>query len=238
MAALSSFSWQREPGVLKFLTNHGLLSGIWSDGTVKVDLKRDIASYHAPPRGEFRVVEVPPLHYLTVEGSGDPNVASEYREALETLYPVAYSLKFFSKRQLDRDYTVMPLEALWWADDPAAFTSRRDKSSWHWRAMILTPEWLTAEHVDVAIDAVRAKGVAPALDALQLAALDEGLCVQTLHVGSYDDEGPILERMHTEFIPGQGLAMTGIHHEIYFSDARRTAPEKLRTMLRQPVRPA
>ena len=201
---------------------------------MKVDLKKQIPVYSAPRDG-FETVTVPPMRYLAVDGAGDPNTAQSYADALATLYPVAYALKFLSKRELDRDYVVMPLEALWWADDMAAFTVARDKSRWRWTAMILVPEWLTDEHVGTAIERVRAKGDAPSLEALRVETLDEGLCVQTLHVGSYDDEGPVLARLHDQFIPAHGLRMSGRHHEIYLSDPRRAAPEKLRTILRQPV---
>ena len=154
---------------------------------------------------------------------------------LQTIYPVAYAVKFFSKRTLDRDYTVMPLEALWWADDMDAFTTARDKSQWNWTVLNLVPEWITDDHVSEAREAVQRKGAAPLLEALRVDTLDEGLCVQTLHVGSFDDEAPVLDALHHTFIPQSGLRMTGRHHEIYLSDARRTAPEKLRTILRQPV---
>ncbi|WP_431246341.1 GyrI-like domain-containing protein [Leifsonia xyli] len=200
---------------------------------MKVDLKKELPAYSAR-RGRFDVITVPPLRYLAVDGHGDPNTDA-YRDALQTLYPVAYALKFFSKRTLDRDYTVMPLEALWWADDMAAFTTARDKSQWDWRALILVPDWLTDEHVAEARAAVAAKGGVLLLDSLRVETLEEGLSVQTLHLGSYDDEAPVLEELHEEFIPANGLRMTGRHHEIYLSDARRTAPEKLRTILRQPV---
>lgn len=139
-----------------------------------------------------------------------------------------------SKRELDRDYVVPPLEGLWWAADPELFTTRRDKSAWQWTLMILVPEWLSADHVDRAREAAGATGVDGARD-VRFETLDEGLSVQTLHVGSYDDEAPVLAELHDRVIPERGLRMTGRHHEIYLSDARRTAPEKLRTILRQPV---
>ncbi|WP_136519803.1 GyrI-like domain-containing protein [Cellulomonas telluris] len=199
-----------------------------------VDLKREIPSYRAR-RGEIALVTVPPLQYLMVDGHGDPNTAPEYQDALRTLYPVAYTLKFLSRRELGRDHVVMPLEALWWSDDMAAFTTSRDKSRWSWTAMILVPDWIAAEHVEDARARVAAKGGAPVLDALRLERLDEGLCVQTLHVGPYDAEGPVLAEIHDRFVPDHGLRMTGRHHEVYLSDARRTAPERLRTILRQPV---
>jgi hypothetical protein len=199
-------------------------------GPPKADLAAEIGTY-AAHRGRFDVVRVPPLSFLMIDGHGDPNTSAAYRESLETLYPVAYRLKFFSKRELGRDYTVMPLEALWWAEDMDALTGQRDKSRWDWTVMILTPDWLSADHVDAVRDAV----AAPRVDELRFSRFDEGLCVQTLHVGPYDDEGPVLQRMHDEVIPGLGLRMTGKHHEIYLGDPRRTAPERLRTILRQPV---
>jgi len=203
---------------------------------MKTDLVKTLDAYRAK-QGEFRLVEVPPQRYLMIDGHGDPNTAPAYADAIATLYPVAYALKFASKLQLDRDYVVPPLEALWWADDPAAFTSARDKSQWDWTAMMLVPEWITDDLAEAALAKAAAKK-APALDLLRLATLAEGTCVQTLHIGSYDDEAPVLARLHDEIIPERGLRMTGRHHEVYFSDARRTAPEKLRTLLRQPVEPA
>lgn len=200
---------------------------------MKTDLKREIASYSAR-RGEFQMVDVPPMRYLMIDGHGDPNTRT-YADAVGTIFPVAYKLKFLSKRELDRDYVVMPLEALWWSDDMASFTTDRDKSRWSWTALNLVPEWITAELVERARDAAAG---APALDRLRLGTLSEGRCVQTLHVGPFDDEGPVLEELHHGFIPAHGFRMTGRHHEIYLSDIRRTDPAKLRTILRQPVEPA
>lgn len=201
---------------------------------MKVDLKKEIPSY-AASKGRFEIVTVPAMHYLSIDGHGDPNTSPAYADALATLYPISYKLKFRSKREFDRDYVVMPLEALWWADDMAAFTAARDKTQWNWTVMILVPDWLNANDVEVARSELRHSDGAPALEQLRYDKLDEGLVVQTLHVGSYDSEAPVLAMMHDEFIPAHGLTMTGRHHEIYFSDPRRVAPHKLRTILRQPV---
>lgn len=203
---------------------------------MKIDPKKELDSYRAR-RGELRLLDVPPLRYLMVDGSGDPNTATEYADALAALYPVAYRMKFASKRQLGRDYVVPPLEALWWADDMAAFTSARDKSRWRWTAMILVPDHVPAALYDEAVAEVGRKDAPAALAHLRLEVLEEGACVQTLHVGSYDDEAPVLAQMHDEFIPAHGLRMTGRHHEIYLSDPRRVEPARLRTILRQPVAP-
>ncbi|WP_069386139.1 GyrI-like domain-containing protein [Cellulosimicrobium cellulans] len=203
--------------------------------TDKVDLKKTLDAYQAR-RGRFRVLDVPDQQYLMVDGHGDPNTEPGYAQALAALYPVAYALKFASKRELGRDHVVMPLEGLWWADDMATFTSARDKSRWDWTMMIMVPDWLGPEMVEAAIGRAGAKDRPARLADVRFETLSEGRCVQTLHVGPFDDEAPVLARMHEEFIPGNGLRMVGKHHEIYLGDPRRSAPEKLRTILRQPVR--
>jgi hypothetical protein len=204
-----------------------------------IDPKKTLDAYRAK-RGEFRVLEVPAMQYLMVDGAGDPNTAQAYQDAVSALFPLAYSLKFASKNELGIDTVVMPLEGLWNAPDMESFTSRRDKSAWQWTLMIMVPDQITHEMFDHALDTVeeklaKKKQASPALRSVRLETLDEGLCVQTLHVGSYDDEAPVLDELHHRFIPENGLAMTGLHHEIYLSDVRRVAPAKLRTILRQPV---
>ena len=202
---------------------------------MKTDLTKTLDGYRAR-LGEFRLLELPPSRYLAIDGHGDPNTAPAYAQALEALYPVAYALKFASRRELDRDYVVPPLEGLWWAEDMEAFTTARDKSRWDWTLMILVPEWVGDPLVDEAITTVRTKKSPTRIDDLRILPLSEGTCLQTLHVGSYDDEAPLLQRLHDEVIPGQGLRLAGLHHEIYLSDARRVAPERRRTILRQPVK--
>lgn len=116
-----------------------------------------------------------------------------------------------------------------------AFTGSRDKSRWDWTMMLMVPDWIGRELFERAVERVAVKDPPARLCDVRLECFDEGLAVQTLHVGSFDGEGPVLARMHHEFIPENGLALTGKHHEVYFSDFRKTAPEKLRTLLRQPV---
>jgi len=204
--------------------------------TDRLDVRKDLDSYRAQ-RGRFRVLDVPDLRYLMVDGHGDPNTSPAFAEAVGALYPVAYALKFASKRE-GRDYVVPPLEGLWWADDMAAFTGARDKGRWDWTMLLLVPEGVGAELVDAAVAQVGAKKERPArLDDVRFETLSEGRCVQTLHVGSFDDEASLLAQMHDEFIPGSGLRMTGRHHEVYLSDFRRVPREKQRTILRQPVTP-
>lgn len=200
----------------------------------KTDFKQTLDSYRAK-RGEFRVVDIPPMQYLMVDGHGDPNTSQEFTDALEALYPVAYKLKFTSKQNLDKDYVVPPLEGLWWAKDMQTFTTARDKSKWDWTMMLMVPDWITNEMFVAAKTKASEKNVPKSLFKVRLETLEEGTCVQTLHIGSYDEEAPVLDTLHTEFIPNHGFKMTGKHHEIYFSDFRKVAPEKLKTILRQPV---
>ncbi len=202
----------------------------------KSDLKREIASYRATA-GRYDVVDVPPLQYLALDGHGDPN-GPAFTEAVEALYPVAYALKAIGRRDHGRDHVVMPLEGLWSADDWRAYTSARDKTRWDWTLLILTPDWLDEAAVGEAVETVASRRRPTRLADVRLQPLAEGTCVQTLHVGSFDDEGPVLARMHNEVVPAHGFEMTGRHHEVYLSDPRRTAPERLRTILRQPVAPA
>jgi len=199
----------------------------------KIDFKKSLPSYTART-GVFAVVDVPPLSYLMIDGHGDPNAGGPFNEAISALFSVGYKLKFTSKNEFGRDYTVMPLEGLWSSDDPSTFTTALDKSTWDWTLLMMVPDWITADVFEAARDAVRAK-VRPAIDRLRLETLDEGRCVQILHLGSFDDEAETLHRLHTQFIPDNGLRLRGRHHEIYLSDFTKTAPAKLRTILRQPI---
>ncbi|MHA7288584.1 GyrI-like domain-containing protein [Arthrobacter sp. MDT3-24] len=199
----------------------------------KYDVKKQFKDLYAPRARDFELVTVPPLSYLMLDGQGNPGKAPAYATALEALYSVSYAVKFASKHA-GRDYVVGPLEGLWTADDPDAFT-RGEKDSWKWTMMIHQPGWIGAAEVQDGIAKAAAKNV-PGLDLLRLETLHEGLSVQILHIGSYDDEAPTLRRLHHEYMPANGFGFAGLHHEIYLSDARRVAPEKLKTILRQPVR--
>jgi hypothetical protein len=202
----------------------------------KIDFKKEWKHLYNPPKTEFSVLDVPKMQFLMVDGHGDPNTAQEYQDAIEALYAIAYKMKFISKKTLEKDYVVPPLEGLWWAEDMATFSTERDKSQWDWTMMIMTPEWITAEIFDDAVKQVREAKKPRSLYKARLEHYQEGLSVQILHLGSFDDEGPVLAEMHSEFIPGNGFIENGKHHEIYLSDFRKVSPEKLRTVLRQPVR--
>ena len=201
----------------------------------KIDFKKELKHLYRASTKKFAVVDVPPMQYLMIDGHGDPNTAQEYQDALAALFPVAWQLKFMSKRELSKDYVVLPLEGLWWAADMESFTNTRDKSQRDWTMMIMQPEWITQKMFEAVVKQVEKKEDLPALSKLRLETYHEGLSVQILHVGSYDDEGPILAKLYNEFIPDNGYEKVGKHHEIYLSDTRRAAPEKWKTIIRQPI---
>ncbi|GIF98184.1 GyrI-like domain-containing protein [Catellatospora citrea] len=200
----------------------------------KYDIKKAHRELYAPPASDFVVVDVPELRYLAVDGHGDPNTSAAYADAVEALFTTAYTLKFAAKKSLGRDFVVGPLEGLWRADDPQTFVTR-DKQAWAWTMMISQPDWITEDMVRTAVAEAGRKKDNPALAAVRLISLAEGRCVQILHIGSYDDEAPTLDRLHHRYLPDHGLTFNGDHHEIYLSDVRRTEPAKLKTILRQPV---
>ena len=199
----------------------------------KIDLKKESKELYRPGSKEVIRDDVPPLNYLMIDGRGDPNTAQEYKDAVETLYPVAYALKFMMKKgALELDYVVMPLEGLWWVEDMSQF-SVQDKGDWLWTMMILQPEVVNQEMVDKALAQTAKKKNPPALDKVRLERLHEGAAAQIMHIGPYADEAPTIAKIH-QFISENGGQLRGKHHEIYLSDPRRAAPEKMKTIIRQP----
>lgn len=202
----------------------------------KIDFRKEFSQHYRAPIGAFAAVDIPPMQFLKIDGRGDPNREPAYKRAIEWLYSVSYAMKFAAKRELGKDYVVPPLEGLWWADDPADFVARR-KDRWRWTMMIMVPDFVGHDLYEAALVKTRTKLGAPP-DTLRLECLAEGLSLQTLHIGSYDDEGPILARLHDALMPAERLDFNGRHHEIYLSDPRKTPPERLKTILRQPVKAA
>ncbi|MBX3082351.1 MAG: GyrI-like domain-containing protein [Anaerolineae bacterium] len=200
----------------------------------KLDLKKTFKTLYNPSAKEFSVVDVPAMNFLMIDGAGDPNTATAYKEAVEALYAASYTLKFAIKKQLGVDYPVMPLQGLWWADDMKDFLTGR-REDWRWTMMIMQPEMITLAHVDAAIKDAQAKKGLPGLARLRFEPFTEGLAAQIMYFGLYRDEGPTIARLH-EFIAVEGGALSGKHHEIYLSDPRKTAPDKLKTVIRQPFR--
>jgi hypothetical protein len=200
----------------------------------KVDPRRELKHLYGPSAKGVSVVDVPEMNFSMVDGEGNPNTSERYGQAVEALYAVSYALKFMVKKgDAGVDYAVMPLEGLWWADDMSRF-STSNKEAWKWTMMILQPGFVTAEQFEEAKEQVeKKKGPLSALASMRFEAFREGRAAQILHVGPFADEGPNIEKVH-RFIEGLGREMTGKHHEIYLSDPRRTAPERLKTVIRQP----
>ncbi len=203
----------------------------------KVDLKKDLKLFYNPSTKAVALVDVPPMNFLMLDGSGDPNTSPDYAAAIEALFTLSYALKFRVKKgQAGVDYAVMPLEGLWWVDDPSRF-SLRDKGAWYWTAMIMQPPYVTAALVEeMLIETQKKKGLA-ALAKIRFATYPEGLSAQIMHIGPYAAEEPTITRLH-RFIAENGYAPRGKHHEIYLKDTRKTAPEKLQTVVRQAVEKA
>jgi hypothetical protein len=199
------------------------------------DLRRSLPDlYSAGPTPTL--LEVPDLPFLRIDGAGDPNTSAEYAEALRGLYATAYGVRFALKKgPAAVDAPVLPLEGLWWVPDMALFDVA-DKSAWLWTLQIPQAEAVTPDLVAEAAAAAARKGTAGA-DRVRLERFAEGRCAQVMHRGPYADEGPTVAALHA-FIADQGYLLTGKHHEIYLGDPRRTAPERLRTIIRQPVAPA
>jgi hypothetical protein len=201
----------------------------------KVDFKKELKQFYSPKNRDWELIEVPKMNFLMIDGKGDPNTTKEYQEAVEALFSVSYAVKFMSKRELNKDYGVSVLEGLWYADDMSIFEAGK-KDEYKWTMMIMQPDWIMQSVIDKAIAQVEKKKGLPALPKLYAKEYEEGLSMQLLHIGSYDDEAPKLAYLHHELMPSKELDFNGLHHEIYLSDPRRVASEKLKTILRQPVR--
>ncbi len=204
---------------------------------ITIDLRKQLKQLYQPSFRQFSIVAVPPMNFLMIDGTGNPNTSQDYRDALEALYGLSYTLKFgvklgkYGKKKYD--YPVMSLEGLWWVDDMREFSSAR-KDDWKWTAMIMQPDVITPDLVELARADLINKKNPSAAPKVRYECFDEGLSAQIMYFGPFADEGPTILRLH-EFIAASGHPRRGKHHEIYLSDPRRTAPEKLKTVIRQPM---
>jgi hypothetical protein len=199
---------------------------------MKLDLKKELKQFYNAPSKDPVFVTLPSQKIIAIDGQGNPNTSIDFKNAVEALYPVAYKIKFAYKK-LDKDYAVMPLEGLWWMDDMKDFTVE-NKDLWKWKIFIVQPAFVTKEMFDSVIEEVKSKKDLVSLHKVTFEILEEGLCAQILYVGAYKDEGKTIENLHA-FIKNKGYTLVKKHHEIYLSDMRKTAPEKLKTILRQPI---
>jgi hypothetical protein len=200
----------------------------------KIDFKKELKQLYSPKNTDWDLITPPKMSFLMIDGKGNPNTAKEYADAVEALFAVSYAVKFMSKREMDKDYVVSALEGLWYADDMSVFESG-NKDEFKWTMMIMQPDWITKTVISRAIDQINDKKNLPSTSKLYFKEYEEGLSMQVLHIGSYDDEAPKLARLHHEIMPSKKLKFNGLHHEIYLSDPRKVDPSKLKTILRQPV---
>ena len=199
----------------------------------KKDLKKQFKSFYSERKGNISLVDVPGFQYISIDGKGNPNTSQDYKQAMEALFSLAYHIKFRVKREQQIDYGVMPLEGLWWMDNMEDFSVER-KEEWKWSAMIMQPEYVDDNCFAGSVKDLSAKKILPALEHIRLITYSDGLAAQILHIGPYAEEKPTIDRLHG-FIADNGYILSGKHREIYLSDMRRCAPEKLRTIIRQPV---
>jgi hypothetical protein len=200
----------------------------------KIDYKKEYGDWYTASTSQPKWVELPLLNYLMIDGKGDPNTSPEYQQAVEALYSLAYGLKFkIKKGEAGLDYGVLPLEGLWWVPDMSKFT-QTSKEDWLWTMMIMQPPFVTPQLVDIVQSEIKRKKDLPALDLVSFESYTEGQAAQIMHLGPYAEEAPTIKKLHT-FIHSQDYVRHGKHHEIYLGDPRRSAPEKLRTIIRQPV---
>ncbi len=201
----------------------------------KIDFKKKLKHLYHPSLKEVGLVDVPPMNYLMVDGKGDPNKVVEFQDAIAALFGLAYALKFMIKKGPDAiDYGVLPLEGLWWSDDKEAF-NRDQKDKWLWSLMIMQPDYVTGELYAGALEFLKKKQDLPALELIRFDSYFEGLSAQIMHLGHFSEEGPTIAKLH-QYIAINQYRFNGKHHEIYLSDIRRAAPEKWRTVLRQPIK--
>ncbi|MBT8264474.1 MAG: GyrI-like domain-containing protein [Muriicola sp.] len=198
----------------------------------KVDYKKEYKDLYRPSAKEVTSVTVPAFNFLMIDGQGDPNTSEAYKEAIEALYAVSYTIKFTIKKgAIGIDYGVMPLESLWWVDDMRLFDVNK-KEEWKWTAMIMQPPVVTNEIVAASMEVVRKKNP-PALSKMRYEKFTEGKAAQLMHIGPFSEEGPNILKVH-KYITAHGHKLSGKHHEIYLSDIGGAAPEKWKTIIRQP----
>jgi hypothetical protein len=197
----------------------------------KVDLKKELKQLYNPSAKEISVVDVPAMNFLLVNGEGAPG-SLQYVEAVEALFSVAYTIKFMVKKTKGVDFGVMPLEGLWWMEDMNKFSVDR-KEEWKWTALIMQPKYVAAEDFKVAVEQVGRKKNPSALFKVRFESFKEGTVAQIMYIGPFSDEGPTIKKIH-EYIQKSGHTLRGKHHEIYLNDPSKTAPHKLKTILRQP----
>ncbi|MBF0344745.1 MAG: GyrI-like domain-containing protein [Nitrospirae bacterium] len=199
----------------------------------KVDLKKTLKHLYNPSTKAVEIVDVPEMNFLMIDGIGNPNTSEAFKNSIEALFSLAYTLKFISKKLPEaRDYTVMPLEGLWWTQEIPFDIENKD--CWQWTLMVMQPENVTKSLFDEALAQVQKKKNLLRYYSVRFESLKEGLCAQIMHKGPFSTEGRTIDVLHG-FINESGHTIVGKHHEIYLSDPRKAQPENMKTILRQPI---
>jgi hypothetical protein len=199
----------------------------------KIDLKKELKALYNPTAKEVTLIDVPKMNFLMIDGQGAPE-SEQFMQAMQAMYPIAYTIKFDKKKTGGPDFTAMALEALWWAEDMAVFMPETaDRNKWQWTVMMLQPDFVTRKDFDAAVAATKKKKDNPALNHVQFERFAEGKSAQIMHIGPYAAEGPNIQRLHQK-IAEIGGKLSGRHHEIYLSDPRRVTPDRMKTVIRQP----
>ncbi len=199
---------------------------------MKLDLKKERKALYTA-KATPCVVQVPKQIIISIEGKGNPNTSQEFKDAVAALYPVAYKIKFSLKAE-GKDFSVMPLEGLWWMENMNEF-SVENKDNWLWKIFLVQPDFVTEKHFSDALEITIKNKNLPLIDKMKYEILEEGSAAQVMYIGSYSNEGPTINAIH-EFIKNSGHKLDKKHHEIYLSDMRKVAPDKLKTIIRQPFK--
>lgn len=197
----------------------------------KIDMKKTLKECYTA-KSSVELVQIPKIKYITYLGKGNPGTSEEFKTSMEVLYGIAYTVKFQYKKK-EQDFIVMPLEGQWWTDIPEDF-SMNNKDKWNWKVMIALPDYITEEDFEASREVVRTKKNPIGLDKAKLEEIEDGLSVQLLYIGPYDDEAPYIAEMH-KYAENNGYKLRDKHREIYLNNPKRVTPEKLKTIIRQPI---
>jgi hypothetical protein len=201
----------------------------------KIDLKKELKAFYNPTAKEVTLIEVPKMNFIMIDGQGAPE-SEQFQQAMQALYPIAYTIKFDKKKAGGPDFTVMVLEALWWAENMKVFMPETaDRNKWQWTVIMLLPDFITRKDFENAVAAAQKKKDNPALSKVRFESFTEGKSAQIMHIGPYSAEGPNIQKLHHKIVEIGGK-LSGKHHEIYLSDPRRVTPDKMKTVVRQPYR--
>jgi hypothetical protein len=197
--------------------------------------KEIFKKYYSPSTKSPQILDIPAFNFLMIDGHGNPNTSKDYEKAVSALYTLSYTIKFSLKKSGETtDYKVYPLQGLWWSNNMKDFVTG-NKDNWDWTMMIIQPDWVNDDHINAARVSASAKVDPTVLASVRFESYLEGTIVQLMHIGPYSEEGPNIQRIHSYAIDS-GYELSGKHHEIYLGDPRRSAPDKLKTIIRQPIR--